>query len=88
MVYILNILPSSWSFFFFVTEHNDFVTVSYGGKLKISLILNSSLVQLFYTPASDPSPRLLLDKGEFTTVIKILQKILSLGFFLSIHVKI
>ncbi|XP_037532132.1 uncharacterized protein si:dkeyp-77h1.4 [Nematolebias whitei] len=50
-----------------VKEHKSFVTVAYGEKLKISLILNSSLVLLFYTPASDSSPRLLLDKGEFTS---------------------
>lgn len=63
--YVLNVLPA------FISEHKSFVTVAYGEKLKISLILNSSLVQLFYTPASDSSPRLLLDKGEFTSVTKI-----------------
>uniref|UniRef100_A0A3B4ULA1 Si:dkeyp-77h1.4 n=1 Tax=Seriola dumerili TaxID=41447 RepID=A0A3B4ULA1_SERDU len=53
-----------------VKEHQNFVTLPYGKRLKINLILNSSLVQLYYTPdyAPDPPPRLLLDKGEFTSV--------------------
>ncbi|XP_022612326.1 uncharacterized protein LOC111230052 [Seriola dumerili] len=52
-----------------VKEHQNFVTLPYGKRLKINLILNSSLVQLYYTPdyAPDPPPRLLLDKGEFTS---------------------
>ncbi|XP_056236208.1 uncharacterized protein si:dkeyp-77h1.4 [Seriola aureovittata] len=52
-----------------VKEHQNFVTLPYGKRLKINLILNSSLVQLYYTPdyAPDTPPRLLLDKGEFTS---------------------
>lgn len=50
-----------------VKEHQHFVTLPYGKRLKINLILNSSLVQLYYTPEKDPTPRLLLDKGEFTS---------------------
>ncbi|KAF7670094.1 hypothetical protein LDENG_00049760 [Lucifuga dentata] len=50
-----------------VREHQIFVKLSYGKRLKINLILNSSLVQLYYTPDNDPTTRLLLDKGEFTS---------------------
>uniref|UniRef100_A0A4W6CD22 Si:dkeyp-77h1.4 n=1 Tax=Lates calcarifer TaxID=8187 RepID=A0A4W6CD22_LATCA len=50
-----------------VREHANFVTLPYGKRLKINLILNSSLVRLYYTPDNDPKPRLLLDKGEFTS---------------------
>ncbi|XP_074538841.1 uncharacterized protein LOC141800306 [Halichoeres trimaculatus] len=49
-----------------VKGHQNFVTMQYGKRLKINLIVNSSLVQLFYTPERDPTPRLLLDKGVFT----------------------
>ncbi|KAF7227010.1 putative LOC107379495-like protein [Nothobranchius furzeri] len=49
-----------------VKEHTKFVTLPLGEELKIQLILNSSLVQLHYTPASDSSPHLLMDKGNFT----------------------
>ncbi|KAF1388124.1 hypothetical protein PFLUV_G00086970 [Perca fluviatilis] len=49
-----------------VKEHQNFVTLPYGKRLKINLILNSSLVHLYYSPDNDPTPRLLLDKGEFT----------------------
>ncbi|XP_070691834.1 uncharacterized protein [Pempheris klunzingeri] len=49
-----------------VREHQNFVTLPYGKRLKINLILNSSLVHLYYSPDNDPRPRLLLDKGEFT----------------------
>lgn len=52
-----------------VSEHQHFVTLPYGKKLKINLILNSSLVRVYYTPDYDPTPYLLLDKGEFTSVI-------------------
>lgn len=50
-----------------VSEHQNFVSLPSGEKLKIDLILNSSLVLLYYSPDSDPTPRLLLDKGEFTS---------------------
>lgn len=50
-----------------VKEHQNFVILPYGKQLKINLILNSSLVRLYYTPDYDPTPRLLLDKGEFTS---------------------
>ncbi|XP_040021675.2 uncharacterized protein LOC120810818 [Gasterosteus aculeatus] len=49
-----------------VKEHLYFETLPYGEKLKINLILNSSLVHLFYIQEKDPTPHLLLDKGEFT----------------------
>uniref|UniRef100_A0A673BVI3 Si:dkeyp-77h1.4 n=1 Tax=Sphaeramia orbicularis TaxID=375764 RepID=A0A673BVI3_9TELE len=49
-----------------VIEHQKFVSLPYGKRLKINLILNSSLVQLYYIPENDPTPHLLLDKGEFT----------------------
>ncbi|XP_026173256.1 uncharacterized protein LOC113136560 isoform X1 [Mastacembelus armatus] len=50
-----------------VKEHQNFVILPYSKRLKINLILNSTLVQLYYTPDYDPTPRLLLDKGEFTS---------------------
>ncbi|KAM4567470.1 uncharacterized protein V3H82_011745 isoform 1-T2 [Fundulus diaphanus] len=50
-----------------VKEHKNFATLSQGERLKISLILNSSLVQLYYTPESDRAAVLLMDKGEFTS---------------------
>ncbi|TNN81663.1 hypothetical protein EYF80_008109 [Liparis tanakae] len=50
-----------------VREHQNFVTLALGKRLKINLILNSSLVHLYYTPEYDPTPRLLLDRGEFTS---------------------
>ncbi|XP_028280222.1 uncharacterized protein LOC114447898 [Parambassis ranga] len=49
-----------------VKGHQSFLSLPYGKRLKINLILNSSLVQLYYTPQNDPTPRLLLDKGEIT----------------------
>nr|XP_033496713.1 probable serine/threonine-protein kinase irlD [Epinephelus lanceolatus] len=49
-----------------VREHQNFVTLPHGKRLKINLILNSSLVRLYYSPNSNPVPHLLLDKGEFT----------------------
>ncbi|XP_017270875.1 SH3 domain-binding protein 1 [Kryptolebias marmoratus] len=53
-----------------VIEHAKHVTLVYGEKLKINLILNSSLVQLFYTPSTiGSSTHLLLDKGEFTSAL-------------------
>lgn len=50
-----------------VKEHQNFLSLPYGKRLKINLMLNSSLVQLFYTPASDSTSHLLLEKGEFTS---------------------
>ncbi|XP_076592526.1 uncharacterized protein LOC143324162 [Chaetodon auriga] len=50
-----------------VKEHQNFVILPYGKQLKINLILNSSLVRLYYTPDYDHTPHLLLDKGEFTS---------------------
>ncbi|XP_039973446.1 uncharacterized protein si:dkeyp-77h1.4 isoform X2 [Xiphias gladius] len=50
-----------------VKEHQNFLTLPYGKRLKINLVLNSSLVHLYYSPDYDPTPRLLLDKGEFTS---------------------
>ncbi|XP_004078264.1 uncharacterized protein LOC101173090 [Oryzias latipes] len=47
-----------------VKAHQEFVSLPYGKKLKINLIVNSSLVQLYYR--SDHGSHLLLDKGEFT----------------------
>lgn len=49
-----------------VSEHQNFEEVPYGKQLKINLILNSSLVHLYYTPNNDPREHLLLDRGEFT----------------------
>ncbi|XP_031600052.1 uncharacterized protein si:dkeyp-77h1.4 isoform X1 [Oreochromis aureus] len=49
-----------------VKEHKEFVKLQRGNTLKINLILNSSLVYLYYSPKSDSTLRLLLDKGEFT----------------------
>ncbi|XP_074509339.1 uncharacterized protein LOC141778786 [Sebastes fasciatus] len=51
-----------------VREHQNFVTLPHGNRLKINLILNSSLVRLYHTPDNDRITRLLLDKGEFTSV--------------------
>lgn len=50
-----------------VREHQNFVTLPYGKTVKINLILNSSLVRLNYTRNRDPTPYLLMDKGEFTS---------------------
>nr|XP_057908946.1 uncharacterized protein si:dkeyp-77h1.4 [Doryrhamphus excisus] len=49
-----------------VIEHQNFENLLHGEKLKINLILNSSLVHLYYSPDTDHTPRLLMDKGEFT----------------------
>uniref|UniRef100_A0A3B3WLT3 Uncharacterized protein n=1 Tax=Poecilia mexicana TaxID=48701 RepID=A0A3B3WLT3_9TELE len=51
-----------------VKEHTNFVYLPADERLKINLILNSSLVQLHYTRDSDSSAVLLMDKGEFTSV--------------------
>ncbi|XP_016525954.1 cadherin-related family member 5 isoform X3 [Poecilia formosa] len=50
-----------------VKEHTNFVYLPADERLKINLILNSSLVQLHYTRDSDSSAVLLMDKGEFTS---------------------
>lgn len=50
-----------------VAEHQNFVKLPNGEKLKIDLILNSSLIRLYYSPDRDPTPRLLLDKGALTS---------------------
>ncbi|XP_027864178.1 cadherin-related family member 5 [Xiphophorus couchianus] len=50
-----------------VIEHRNFVFLSADERLKINLILNSSLVKLHYTRDSDSSAVLLMDKGEFTS---------------------
>ncbi|XP_008293821.1 uncharacterized protein LOC103367538 [Stegastes partitus] len=51
-----------------VKEHQNFVTLPYGKRLKINLVLSSSLVQLFYSPNDAPAAlHLLLDKGQFTS---------------------
>ncbi|RVE62805.1 hypothetical protein OJAV_G00161560 [Oryzias javanicus] len=47
-----------------VKAHQYFETPAYGKKLKINLIVNSTLVQLYYN--TDQGSHLLLDKGEFT----------------------
>uniref|UniRef100_A0A8C6V120 Si:dkeyp-77h1.4 n=1 Tax=Neogobius melanostomus TaxID=47308 RepID=A0A8C6V120_9GOBI len=52
-------------------RHHHFLELPLGKRMKINLILSSSLVQLHYTRSSDPAPRtphLLLDKGNFTSV--------------------
>ncbi|XP_067365594.1 uncharacterized protein si:dkeyp-77h1.4 isoform X2 [Channa argus] len=49
-----------------VRDHQHFEKPPYGKILKINLVLNSSLVQLYYSPNYDPTTRLLLDKGVFT----------------------
>lgn len=49
-----------------VPGHQNFEEVPYGKQLKIDLVLNSSLVHLYYTPNNAPTEHLLLDKGEFT----------------------
>ncbi|XP_061573924.1 uncharacterized protein si:dkeyp-77h1.4 [Cololabis saira] len=50
-----------------VKEDKHFVTVSYGERLKINLMFNSSLVQLYCIPSTDATPVLLMDKGQFTS---------------------
>ncbi|XP_028326276.1 uncharacterized protein LOC114477838 [Gouania willdenowi] len=51
-----------------VKEHHNFVTLQFGKRLKINLILSKALVHLYYTPSSDLTPRLLMENGEFTDV--------------------
>ncbi|XP_068180553.1 uncharacterized protein si:dkeyp-77h1.4 [Antennarius striatus] len=52
-----------------VREHQNFVTLPYGKRLKINLILNSTLVHLYYMSDNDPKSHLLLDRGEFTSAV-------------------
>uniref|UniRef100_A0A3Q4BKV3 Uncharacterized protein n=1 Tax=Mola mola TaxID=94237 RepID=A0A3Q4BKV3_MOLML len=54
-----------------VKEHQNFVILPYGKTLKIDLILNSSLVQLYYRPDNGPKSYLLMDNGEFTTATEL-----------------
>lgn len=68
VIYLSNVPPSFLPLC--VSEHKEFVKLQRGNKLKINLILNSSLVYLYYSPKSDSTLRLLLDKGEFTPVIR------------------
>uniref|UniRef100_A0A8C8EFU0 Uncharacterized protein n=1 Tax=Oncorhynchus tshawytscha TaxID=74940 RepID=A0A8C8EFU0_ONCTS len=49
-----------------VKEHQNFVKLPYAGTLKINLILNASMVRLFYTPDYDLKTRQILDGGELT----------------------
>ncbi|XP_051574378.1 cell surface glycoprotein 1-like isoform X2 [Myxocyprinus asiaticus] len=58
-----------------VKEHQIFVTLSFGGTLKINLHLNSSLARLFYTPSSDKHRYLIMEKGE----LKLLPNLLNLN---------
>lgn len=58
-----------WKMCLNVREHMHFLELPQGKRMKINLILNSTLVQMHYTRNSDPAPRtshLLLDKGNFT----------------------
>ncbi|XP_034030337.1 uncharacterized protein si:dkeyp-77h1.4 [Thalassophryne amazonica] len=50
-----------------VKDHQHFVKLPYGKKLKINLILNSSLVQLHFTREGESTAHLLMVKGEFTS---------------------
>ncbi|XP_046888342.1 uncharacterized protein si:dkeyp-77h1.4 [Hypomesus transpacificus] len=47
-----------------VKEYQNFFKLPYAGTLKINLIHNSSMVQIFYTPDYDLKPRLIADKGN------------------------
>ncbi|KAK2903216.1 hypothetical protein QQF64_009869 [Cirrhinus molitorella] len=49
-----------------VKAHQIFVTLSYGGTLKINLHMNSSLARLLYSPKSDKHKYLIMENGEFT----------------------
>ncbi|CAL8247427.1 unnamed protein product [Lota lota] len=50
-----------------VQEHYYFKELPYDGVLKINLLLDSSLVSLYYSPNNDSKPVLLMDKGVLTT---------------------
>ncbi|XP_055067356.2 uncharacterized protein [Misgurnus anguillicaudatus] len=48
-----------------VKAHQVFVTLTYGGTLKINLHMNSSLARLLYTPNSDKTSKyVILERGE------------------------
>ncbi|XP_077455833.1 uncharacterized protein LOC144073683 [Stigmatopora argus] len=49
-----------------VIEHQYFVNLLHGERLKINLMANSSSVQLYYSSDRDHQMRLLMDRGEFT----------------------
>ncbi|XP_051921037.1 uncharacterized protein si:dkeyp-77h1.4 [Hippocampus zosterae] len=49
-----------------VIEHQHFVNLHHGERLKINLMLNSSMVHLYYSADTDHQMRLLMDRGEFT----------------------
>uniref|UniRef100_A0A8C5HF21 Si:dkeyp-77h1.4 n=1 Tax=Gouania willdenowi TaxID=441366 RepID=A0A8C5HF21_GOUWI len=51
-----------------VKEHHNFVTLQFGKRLKINLILSKALVHLYYTPSSDLTPRLLMENGEISSL--------------------
>ncbi|XP_068613909.1 uncharacterized protein si:dkeyp-77h1.4 [Brachionichthys hirsutus] len=52
-----------------VREHQNYVALPYGKRLKVNLILNSTLVRLYYIADNDPKSHLLMDKGEFTSAV-------------------
>lgn len=66
VVNLSNVFPSLLSNC--VLEHKHFEKLQYGKKLKINLVVNSSLAQLYCIPSVNATPVLLLDKGEFTNV--------------------
>ncbi len=83
VMYLSYVLPSPLSVC--VSEHQNFLKLPYGKKLKINLMLNSSLVQLYYSRGS--TRHLLLDKGEFTDVTAALVSLLlplMLWLFISV----
>ncbi|XP_016319548.1 formin-like protein 14 [Sinocyclocheilus anshuiensis] len=47
-----------------VKAHQIFVTLSYGGTLKINLHMNSSLARLLYIPQSDKYKYLIMENGQ------------------------
>uniref|UniRef100_A0A4W5LP05 Si:dkeyp-77h1.4 n=1 Tax=Hucho hucho TaxID=62062 RepID=A0A4W5LP05_9TELE len=54
-----------------VKEHQNFVKLPYAGTLKINLILNASMVRLFYTPDYDLKTRQILDGGQITVPVDL-----------------
>lgn len=58
-----------WKMCLNVREHLHFLELPQGKRMKINLIMNSSLLEMNYTRNSDPAPRTphrLMDKGNFT----------------------
>ncbi|XP_012994736.2 uncharacterized protein si:dkeyp-77h1.4 [Esox lucius] len=49
-----------------VIAHQNFVELPFAGTLKINLILNATMVQLFYTPKYDFKTRQILNRGQLT----------------------